>query len=52
VKDFRVSITDKDMERLYNIFDRDRSGKISYDEFLRGVRVSVKSDFNGIYRVK
>ena len=39
VKDFRVQILDKDIDRLFNIFDRDRSGKISYDEFLRTVRV-------------
>lgn len=38
IKDFRVNILDRDIERLYNIFDRDRSGKISYDELLRGVR--------------
>ena len=40
IKDFRVNVNDRDQERLFNIFDRDRSGKISYDEFLRTVRVS------------
>jgi len=39
IKDFRVGVSDRDTERLFNIFDRDRSGKISYDEFLRSVRV-------------
>lgn len=38
IKDFRVPIIERDVERLFNIFDRDRSGKIDYDEFLRGVR--------------
>ena len=38
IKDFRVQIMDADIERLFNIFDRDRSGTIDYDEFLRGVR--------------
>lgn len=38
VHDFRVSLSDKDSERLFKIFDRDRSGRIDYDEFLRGVR--------------
>mmetsp|Transcript_22354 Transcript_22354/g.16832 ORF Transcript_22354/g.16832 Transcript_22354/m.16832 type:complete len:127 (-) Transcript_22354:226-606(-) len=38
IKDFRVTVHDKDIDRLFNIFDRDRSGKISYDEFLRTVR--------------
>ena len=37
-KDFRIGLEDKDAARLFNIFDRDRSGKIDYEEFLRGVR--------------
>lgn len=41
IKDFRVGISDKDAMRLFNIFDRDRSGRIDYDEFLRGVRVII-----------
>lgn len=39
IKDFRINVSERDADRLFNIFDRDRSGKISYDEFLRGVRV-------------
>lgn len=38
VKDFRVGLNDSDSERLFKIFDRDRSGSINYEEFLRGVR--------------
>jgi Ca2+-binding EF-hand superfamily protein len=38
IKDFRIPIQEKDLNRLFNIFDRDRSGRINYDEFLRGVR--------------
>ena len=41
VKDFRIGVSERDAERLFSVFDRDRSGKIDYDEFLRGVRVSV-----------
>jgi len=37
-KDFRIGVSDPDAERLFRIFDRDRSGSIDYDEFLRGVR--------------
>jgi len=37
-RDFRIGVTDKDAERLFRIFDRDSSGSIDYDEFLRGVR--------------
>jgi calcyphosin len=38
LRDFRISTQDKDAERLFKIFDRDRSGLIDYEEFLRGVR--------------
>lgn len=37
-RDFRIGLEDKDSERLFRIFDRDGSGKIDYEEFLRGVR--------------
>ena len=37
-RDFRLGLEDKDAGRLYAIFDRDRSGTIDYEEFLRGVR--------------
>jgi len=33
-----VGISDQDADKLFKIFDRDRSGRIDYDEFLRGVR--------------
>lgn len=36
--DFRISLPDKDSERLFKIFDLDGSGRINYEEFLRGVR--------------
>lgn len=41
VKDFRIGVSERDAERLFSVFDRDRSGKIDYDEFLRGVRVII-----------
>jgi Ca2+-binding EF-hand superfamily protein len=37
-RDFRIGLTEGDAERLFRIFDRDRSGKMDYEEFLRGVR--------------
>ena len=37
-RDFRIGLTEADAERLFRIFDRDRSGKMDYEEFLRGVR--------------
>ena len=32
-------IPPKDLKILFNYFDRDRSGRISVDEFLRGLKV-------------
>jgi Ca2+-binding EF-hand superfamily protein len=53
IKDFRVSIVERDVERLFNIFDRNRNGSIDYDEFLRGVRVRITNKiFTFFYRVK
>jgi Ca2+-binding EF-hand superfamily protein len=37
IKDYRIPIEDKDIKAVFNEFDSDRSGSISYDEFLRGV---------------
>ena len=38
IKDYRVDIEENDIRRLYSAFDRDGSGELSYDEFLRSVR--------------
>lgn len=38
VKDYRIDISDADIQVVFNAFDRDRNGTIDYDEFLRGVR--------------
>ena len=44
VHDYRIPVEDKDVKTLFNEFDSDRSGSISYDEFLRGV-VGEMNDF-------
>lgn len=36
--DFRMGLSAKQVSDAFNMFDRDRSGEISYDEFLRSVR--------------
>lgn len=38
MRDFRINLNEKDAERLFKVFDRDGSGRIDYEEFLRGVR--------------
>ena len=42
--DYRVSVEDKDLQTLFKEFDVDRSGSISYDEFLRGI-IGEMNDF-------
>jgi len=37
LKDYRVQVTPDEANVLYGIFDTNRDGRISYDEFLRGV---------------
>lgn len=39
--DFRMSLTGKQCEVAFGVFDRDGSGAISYDEFLRSIRGSM-----------
>lgn len=36
--DFRIGMNDAQVGKMFNIFDRDGSGEISYDEFLRIIR--------------
>lgn len=38
VKDFRIELSDKEIQTVFQTFDRDGSGSIDYDEFVRGVR--------------
>jgi calcyphosin len=38
IHDFRVGLKPADSENLFKVFDRDGSGAINYEEFLRGVR--------------
>lgn len=37
IHDYRIPVEEKDVKALFNEFDSDKSGSISYDEFLRGV---------------
>lgn len=44
IHDYRIPVDEKDVKALFNEFDSDKSGSISYDEFLRGV-VGEMNDF-------
>jgi Ca2+-binding EF-hand superfamily protein len=43
VREYGFDITDEEISLLMQVYDRDGNGTISYDEFLRGVRVSIRS---------
>ena len=38
IKDFRVELSDTEIQQVFSVFDRDGNGTIDYDEFVRGVR--------------
>lgn len=38
MNEFRLGFSEADVETLYKYFDVDGNGRLSYDEFLRGVR--------------
>ena len=40
IRDYRIPVNEKDAERLFHIFDVDRSNSIDYSEFIRQIRVS------------
>ena len=41
MSDFRIGLNDQQVITAIKIFDRDGSGEISYDEFLRSIRGSM-----------
>ena len=41
MSDFRIGLNDQQVITAFKIFDRDGSGEISYDEFLRSIRGSM-----------
>ena len=41
--DFRIGMNDAQVAKMFAIFDRDGSGEISYDEFLRNIRGEMNS---------
>jgi len=48
--DFRIGMNDRQCNMVFRIFDRDGSGEISYDEFLRSVRGQMNLKREGIAR--
>ena len=41
--DFRIGMNDAQVSKMFTIFDRDGTGDISYDEFLRIIRGEMNS---------
>ena len=46
--DYRVDLTDPQLQLVFNAVDRNRSGTIDYDEFLRAVRGPMNSFRKGL----
>jgi Ca2+-binding EF-hand superfamily protein len=37
IKDYRMGLTDEEIKTVFSFFDRNGTGMIDYDEFLRGI---------------
>jgi len=38
MKDYMLGFSEKEIQRLFDYFDGDRSGEVDYDEFIRAIR--------------
>ena len=38
IRDFKIDLNETEIRQVFQTFDRDGSGEIDYDEFVRGVR--------------
>lgn len=45
VHDLGLIVSDEEYQQLFQLFDRDGSGTVKYDEFLRSIRVCCVSIF-------
>jgi Ca2+-binding EF-hand superfamily protein len=43
IKDYRVDVPESEIQILFNAFDVNRDGTLSYDEFLRSLRGPMNS---------
>lgn len=50
IGDFRIDVTPEEAGKMFDAFDNDRSGEISYDEFIRGVRGPMNAFRQGLVK--
>jgi len=48
IKDFKIQLTHDDVNFIFNQFDFNKDGRLSYDEFLRGVRGEMNEFRRGL----
>jgi Ca2+-binding EF-hand superfamily protein len=41
MEDYGCGFTKDELQELFNKFDKDNSGSLSFDEFLQGIRVDI-----------
>ena len=49
ITEYGFSYTKDEMKEIFNIFDKDHSGSIDFDEFLLKLRVKIAFDFFVFY---
>jgi len=48
MSDFRIGMNDRQIGNVFKLFDRDGSGEISYDEFIRMIRGEMNNQRKAI----
>jgi len=47
-RDFQVEVTDNEIQKVFDYFDRNRDANINYDEFLLGMRGPINNFRRGL----
>ena len=47
-RDFQVDVTDNEIQKVFDYFDRNRDANINYDEFLLGMRGPINNFRRGL----
>ena len=49
MSEYRMSLTDQQLNQIFNYFDKDKNGTLSYDEFIQALRVSFDFSLDKVF---